>query len=122
MAKKTFNLDNPAMQFISIPTEEPKKESNPKPIKTEPDIEIEKPVQNKPKSKPKNKPQENTEYPTHIEPKEGYKINPIYIEKKSKRLQLLVKPSLYEKLKIRAAKEESSVNDTLNRILEEAFK
>ena len=30
---------------------------------------------------------------------EGYKLNPLYIENRSKRLQLLVQPSLYNKVK-----------------------
>lgn len=51
---------------------------------------------------------------------EGYKPNPQYIEKKSKRLQLLIQPSLYEKIKEKARKEGKSVNDTINGILQEA--
>ena len=53
---------------------------------------------------------------------EGYHINPIYIENKSKRLQLLVKPSTVEKLKARATAEGTSVNDIVNTILEEALR
>ena len=52
---------------------------------------------------------------------EGYKVNPLYIEKRSKRLQMLLQPSLYDKLKARAEGEGCSVNDTLHRILEEAL-
>lgn len=51
---------------------------------------------------------------------EGYKPNPLYIETKSRRLQLLIKPSLHEKLKRRAQREGTSVNDIVNTILEEA--
>ena len=53
---------------------------------------------------------------------EGYKINPLYIEKRSRRLQLLIQPSLYKKLKARAIHEGKSVNDVLHNILEEALK
>lgn len=53
---------------------------------------------------------------------EGYKVNPLYIETKSKRLQLLVQPSLLEKLKNRAKSEGRSVNDLVHSILEQALK
>ena len=82
--KKSFKADfNPAMQFISTPTEE-------------------------------------TE--TREETPEGYKLNPRYIEKRSKRLQLLIQPSIYNKLKSKADREGCSVNDTLHKILEEALR
>ena len=51
---------------------------------------------------------------------EGYKVNPLYIEKRSKRLQLLVQPSLYNKVKAQAETEGCSVNDYIHRVLEEA--
>lgn len=51
---------------------------------------------------------------------EGYKVNPLYIEKRSKRLQLLVQPSLYDKVKAQAETEGCSVNDYIHRVLEEA--
>lgn len=53
---------------------------------------------------------------------EGYKIDPNLIEKKTRRLQLLLQPSLYEKLKKRAFEEGKSVNDTLHNILEKALR
>lgn len=53
---------------------------------------------------------------------EGYKVNPLYIEKRSKRLQLLVQPSLYDKVKTQAETEGCSVNDYIHRVLEEAVK
>lgn len=53
---------------------------------------------------------------------EGYKVNPIYIEKKSRRLQVLIQPSLYELLKERAEAEGKSVNDMLHSILEHELK
>lgn len=48
---------------------------------------------------------------------EGYKINPLYVETKSRRLQLLIQPSLYEKLKKKAQTEGTSVNNLVNSIL-----
>ncbi len=53
---------------------------------------------------------------------EGYKVNPLYIEKRSKRLQLLVQPSLYDKIKAQAETEGCSVNDYIHRVLEDAVK
>lgn len=84
MAKKTLNLDNPAMQFISTPTE--------------------------------------TETTVTAPAPEGYKPNPLYVEKRSKRLQLLLQPSLYEKVKARADKQGCSVNDLIHTILENETK
>lgn len=88
MAKKNFNLENPAMQFISTGAEAVKKE----------------------------------EAETIAPAPEGFKINPLYLEKKSRRLQLLMKPSIYEKLKARADREGNSVNDVVNNLIEEALK
>lgn len=86
--KKTFNLQNPALQFISAQTEQE-----------------EQPQQNRAAKVP-----------------QGYKQNPVYIEKKTRRLQLLMQPSLYNKLKKRAQNNGCSVNDTLHVILAEALK
>ena len=46
------------------------------------------------------------------------KRNPLYIETKSKRVQLLMQPSLYSKLKQMAEQKKSSVNDVVHTILE----
>ena len=51
---------------------------------------------------------------------EGYKLSPRHGETRSKRLQLLIAPSLHEKLKERAAADGCSVNDFINRALTEA--
>lgn len=51
---------------------------------------------------------------------EGYKLNPEYIEKKTRRLQLVLQPSLYAKVKARAEAEETSVNDYIHSVLEAA--
>lgn len=86
--KKSFKAElNPAMQFISTPTEDER------------------------------------EVTTATDPApEGYKVNPLYIEKRSKRLQLLVQPSLYDKIKAQADAEGCSVNDFIHRVLEDAVK
>jgi predicted HicB family RNase H-like nuclease len=62
-----------------------------------------------------------TEKKTPAKAPEGYKLNPLYIETKSKRLQLLIQPSTHEKLKNRAKAEGTSVNDLVNSILIEAL-
>lgn len=65
-----------------------------------------------------------------IEPKEelvaqeeiiptGYKPNPMYIETKSRRVQLLMKPSIYEKVKQKAKADKNSINDTIHLVLEQ---
>lgn len=91
--KKSFKADlNPAMQFISTPTEE-------------------------------TATREGTPATTTIAPApDGYKVNPLYIETKSKRLQLLIQPSLLEKLKGKAKADGRSVNDLVHSILEEALR
>lgn len=67
------------------------------------------------------KPEEVREAITErAEAPKGYKLNPAYIETKSKRLQLLVQPSLYEKVKAIADRENKSVNELIHSILEEA--
>ena len=53
---------------------------------------------------------------------DGYKVNPLYVETKSRRMQLLVQPSLYDAIKARATAEGKSVNDLVHSILEEAIK
>ena len=53
---------------------------------------------------------------------EGYKLNPLYVETKSRRLQLLVQPSLHDKIKTAAKAEGRSVNEYIHSLLEEAMK
>lgn len=86
--KKTFKDGlNPAMQFLSKPTN----------LSTQAEAQGEVP--------------------------EEYYLNPALIEKKTRRVQALLKPSLYDLLKQKADKETGgSVNEALNQILEEALK
>ena len=62
---------------------------------------------------------EPEERPRPDKPPEGYKLNPLYIEKKSRRLQLLIQPSLFGKVKARADREGKSVNELIHSILED---
>ena len=109
--KKTFK-DNPALQFISSTPE-----GNSTAAHTQTD----------------NTPRENLEalrerfsgadfpIPEGIpQAPEGYKVNSIFLEKKSRRLQLILQPSLYEKVKEAAAQEDISVNEYVHRVLEKA--
>jgi hypothetical protein len=54
-------------------------------------------------------------------PPEGYKVNPLYIETRSKRLQLLLQPSLHARIKERAGREGVSVNELIHTLLEAAM-
>lgn len=51
---------------------------------------------------------------------EGYKLNPLYVEVKSKRVQLVLQPSLYERVKAAAVKEGISFNEYCHRLLDDA--
>ena len=53
---------------------------------------------------------------------EGYKRNPLYTETKSRRLQLVLQPSLFDRVKTKASKSGLSVNEYIHRILDEATK
>lgn len=53
---------------------------------------------------------------------EGYKLNPLYIETKSRRLQLVLQPSLYKRVKDRAKAGGLSVNEFIHNLLDEATK
>lgn len=94
MAKKTFKDNiNPAMSFISQESIDKTEGATPATAETK---------------RPTKAP-------------EGYKLNPLYIETKSERLQLLIQPSLKAKLKERAKAEGTSVNDLVSCILQEAL-
>ena len=94
MAKKKSFIDNPALQFISTAEpEETRQEERELPSS-----------QTKPAEKPP----------------EGYKLNPLYVETKSRRLQLVLQPSLYERVKKRATNSGLSVNEYIHQILDEA--
>lgn len=54
-------------------------------------------------------------------PPAGYRKNPLFIENKSRRLQLLVQPSLYKELKAGAEKNGVSVNEYVHRLLKAAM-
>ena len=92
MAKKDFK-GNPAMNFIS-------RES------------IEK-VDGTPAEREEILPVQEDEIP------DGFKLNPKYIETKSKRVQILIQPSLYLKLKKLALMNGISTNEAINQAIKE---
>lgn len=53
-------------------------------------------------------------------PPEGYKLNPLYVETKSRRLQLVLQPSLYERIKTGATAAGLSVNEYVHQLLDKA--
>lgn len=53
-------------------------------------------------------------------PPEGYKANPLYVEKKTRRLQLVLQPSLYERVKRQAQARGISLNEYVCQALEKA--
>lgn len=95
MAKKDFKGDNPALAFITVPEEEP---TAPAPTGTAPTL---------PTVEQAGKP-----------PK-GYKLDPRYIETKSKRVQLLMQPSIADAAKKYATAQGLSMNELVALALKE---
>lgn len=82
--------DNPALRFISAAPAE------------------EKPAPEAPPARPEEG------------PGEGYRANPLYVEKKTRRLQLVLRPSLYAQAKRQAQAQGISLNEYVCRALERA--
>lgn len=57
--------------------------------------------------------------PAEETPQYPMKRNPLYIETKSRRVQLMFQPSLYNKVKALATEQGKSINDTIHSILDE---
>lgn len=90
--KKTFKKDNPALSFMSTALEETALEADAEQV----NIQLNK----------KDVP-------------EGYKINPLYIEKKSKRVQLLLQPSVVGAIKELAKEKGISMNEAVNEAIKD---
>ena len=103
MNKKKFEItpDNPVMNFIG--TEKKTQQS----MSEGQGVPKDKPAPARLPSKRQTPP-----------PPEGYKINPVYIETKTKRVQFVFKPSLLERAKARAAGQGISLNEFIHRVLE----
>lgn len=89
MTKKSFRREDPTMDFISTPSTQTKKRTA-----------------SEAKSSPRCK-------KTGSAP-EGYKLNPEFIETKSRRVQALVQPSVYEAVKAKAEALGISTNEAIN--------
>lgn len=107
MAKKSFlNTDNPAMQFISAPSEKAEETA----AKAEDSVKTAA-VSAEAVSSP--------EPPKALSPETDiYFIPPKSAEHKSKRAQLLMTPSLHEKVAKKAASLNMSFNELVNAVLE----
>lgn len=90
MSKKSFTDANPAMAFIST-------------AKEQEDFALTQPTKEELEAK------ESNGVPM--------KKNPEYVETKSKRVQMLMQPSLYNSIKEEAEKEGVSVNEMMHEIL-----
>lgn len=110
-SKKSFTENtNPALAFISSPEPE-QAEDTPA-------------ASRKPAKKAEGKKSNpETSAPAHVkttDAPEGFKANPLFVETKSRRLQLLVQPSIVDALKEAAKAEGRSLNDYVHVILEKA--
>ena len=92
MPKKPFAPVNPALQFITMPQETPDPAPEVKP----------------------SAPISKHEIPA------GFKRNPEFIEKRDRRIMVLMQPSLYDRIKHAAQAEGVSTNDWIHRALEKA--
>ncbi len=114
MAKKSFT-DNPAEQFISSIREE----------KEVPQVEVtyESKMESKKESIEESAPSPaNAIDHSRLQVPDGYKLDPRFIEKRTKRVNLLMQPSLYEKIQAKASQEKKSVNDFIHSYMEELLK
>lgn len=98
MSKKSFTDANPAMAFISTAKEQ-EEFALTQPTKEELEAKLDpEPLKKVSKGVPMKK-------------------NPEYLETKSKRVQMLMQPSLYNSIKEEAEKEGISVNEMMHEIL-----
>lgn len=58
--------------------------------------------------------------PITEKPPAGYKVNPLYVETKTRRLQLVLQPSLFERVKAQAKAGGLSVNEYVHQVLDKA--
>lgn len=58
--------------------------------------------------------------PTGDKIPKGYKLNPLYVETKTKRLQLVLQPSLFKRVKAASVAAGLSVNEYCHRVLNKA--
>ena len=98
MSRKSFTDANPAMAFIST-------------AKEQEDFALTQPTKEELEAKLDPEPLNKVSNGVPM------KKNPEFIETKSKRVQMLMQPSLYNSIKERAEKEGVSVNEMMHEIL-----
>lgn len=69
----------------------------------------------------KETPMKTTASAATITPPAGHKVNPLFIETKTRRLQLLMQPSLYNDIQSIAKAEGVSINEMAHILLKEAI-
>jgi len=133
MARKSFlkgeglPLQNdPALAFLSpesvtpvekkpdVPTEIPspaRRAESPKP-KTA--------AGSSPDTPPMRSPQHTPPAPTIPQAPKGYKLNPLFVETKTRKIQLSFRPSVYERVKAASVAAGLSFNEYCHRVLERA--
>lgn len=57
-----------------------------------------------------------------VTPPPGFKLNPMFIENRSRRIVLMVQPSMHQKIKARADAVGISMNQFLNDLISDALK
>lgn len=115
-AKKSFNTTNPALAYIEVPeddeadsdTSSDTPEEKPAKVVATTDTPV-KAKRAKPATKRKTTKKKETERPM--------KLDPRYIETKSKRVHVLFQPSVYDVIKEMADDNGVSVNETIHDIL-----
>lgn len=110
--KKSF-MNNPAVQFIT--SQEPKKSTEQVQEPPKASFHVQKTDEPAQESTKANAPVSNSNTPPA-----GYKMNPMYVETKSRRLQLVLQPSLYDRVKKAAQNSGLSVNEYVHQILDQA--
>ena len=111
-SKKNF-LDNPALRFIDIPQEEEQEQEEEQAQETAPaPAESEKP------ETPERTQTDPDELRAAVNVPEGYRLEKI-TERRTKRLQLVIEPSLHDRLKAAAKDAGVSVNEFAIRALNE---
>lgn len=118
MSKKDFSNANPAMAFISQPSQPNQMEefNLTQPTKKELEAKLEAASQSTPKARAKAKPRTKATKATKKEVI-PMKRNPEFIETKSKRVQMLMQPSVYNAIKEISEQKGISINETMHEIL-----
>lgn len=109
MSKKNFKV-NPALQFIS----------GSEGSTVQDDAADGTDVKTDPAAVDTDTPAEPQTIPTATKAPKGFKRNPLFVEVKSKRMQLIVQPSLFNRVKAASAKLNLSMNEFCHEALEQA--